>query len=131
MTVPAYLTERKDIDSLAVIQLANEKKQIFVLAYQYIDSITSIHDFFNQSSDLLISGMSNGNLLNHYPESINGNMAISGIINGRSNQTKIKYYLTIIKSGDSVTKIIIGIVADNSKEFNEDITNCINSIKLF
>lgn len=129
ISVPEYLYETNDIDTAALLQFKNEKKQVFLLVYEINHSAQiDVKEKFHQEVNNLVNKMDKGNLLNFYPANINGIHALIGTIRGSTRETKVSYNLILFNKNSVWYKIIAGTTESNKNNLKEDIDKIIKSI---
>lgn len=128
ISIPEYLTKTDSIDSSALLQYQNDKKQLFLLVYEISDT-SALKDFFKKTSDDFISKLEHGTLMKYYPEKVNGADAMIGTIRGSVNETGVYYKIAVIQSGNSFYKIITGISENRKSDYDEDMDKIIRGFK--
>lgn len=129
ISVPEYFSKTNDIDTSAILQFKNERKQVFLLVYELNNSMQiDVKEKFHQEANNLISKMDKGNLLNFYPTNINGINALVGTIRGNTRKTIVSYHLVLFNKNAVFYKIIAGTTERNKSDFKKDIDKIIKSI---
>ena len=130
ISIPEYLSKTDGIDANALLQYKNEKEQMFLLVYEKADSTnSSLEGFFKKNSNTFIAGIKHGNLIEYYPEKINGMDALIGNVRGNVNETGVYYRIAALKAGNSFYKIIIGISENMKSTYEEDMGKIIRGFK--
>ena len=128
ISIPEYLFRTDSIDRNALIQYKNEKKQLFLLAYEKKDTLrSSLEVLFKNASDDLISKIGNAQLIKYYPKKINLHKAVIGNIRGAVNETGVYYRIAIIADSSRYYEIIAGTTENNLSNFSQDIDSMLDS----
>ena len=130
ISIPEFLSPTKDIDSLALLQYKNEKKEMFLLIYQEKDtSIQSIASAFKYFSDNFIAKTEHGKLIKYFSEKINNHNAFIGNVRGSVNETAVYYKLAVVESNNKYYELIFGVSNANQLSTDCEITSCIESMQ--